>query len=124
MDTGKTKDNYIFYEGFEGEPEIILTFSNAEVFHIWDGYFDDIYNRPSLDGKGWNGFTRDYHQMEGIFANGGDTVKINPKEYLDDLMLYKDKNFDFEETAQVFDLMVALFEKAIENGVMLKAEFS
>ena len=60
--------------------------------------------------------------MEGIYANGGDTVKINPKEYLDDLMLYKDKSFDFEETAQVFNLMVTLFEKAIENGVMVKAE--
>ncbi len=124
MDIGKINDNHTFYEGYEGEPEIILTLSNFETIHIWEGYFDDIYDTPSLDGNGWNGFTRDYHQMEGIFANGSGTAEINPKEYLDDLMLYKDKNFDFEETAQVFDLMVTLFEKAIENGVMVKAEFS
>lgn len=124
MDIGKVNENHTFYEGYEGEPEIILTLSNVEIIHIWEGYFDDIYDTPSLDGNGWNGFTRDYHQMEGIFANGSGIAEINPKEYLDDLMLYKDKDFDFEETAQVFDLMVTLFEKAIENGVMVKVEFS
>ena len=122
MDIGKINDNYTFYEGYEGEPEIILTLPGSEAVHIWEGYFDDIYDTPSLDGKGWNGFTRDYHQMEGIFINGGSTAEITPKEYLDDLMLYKDKDFDFEETTQVFDLMVTLFEKAIEKGVSVKAE--
>lgn len=122
MDIGKTTDNYTFYEGYEGEPEIILALADTEVLHIWDGYFDDIYDTPSLDGKGWNGFTRDYHQNEGIFANGGCVAEINPKEYLEDLMLYKDKAFDFAETKQVFHLMVALFEKAVETGVPVKAE--
>ena len=122
MDIGKTTDNYTFYEGYEGDPEIILSIADTDILHIWDGYFDDIYDTPSLDGKGWIGFTRDYHQIEGIFANGGCAAEINPTEYLEDLMLYKNKTFDFEETAQVFDLMVALFKKAIANGVSVKAE--
>ena len=69
MGIGKTSDNYTFYEGYEGEPEIILIIPNEDILHIWEGYFDDIYDTPSLDGNGWKGFTRDYHQMEGIFAD-------------------------------------------------------
>lgn len=122
MDIGKTNDNYIFYEGYEGEPEIILYIPNETTIHIWEGYFDDIYDTPSLDGKGWIGFTKDYHQIEGIFASGGSVAAINPKEYLEDLLLYKDKAFDFTETAQVFNLMVALFENAIKDGVSVVAE--
>ena len=122
MGTVKINDNYTFYEGYEGEPEIILSIPNSSTIHIWEGYIDDIYDTPSLEGKGWNGFTRDYHQMEGIFFNGGSKAEINPREYLDDLMLYKDKNFDFEETIQVFRYMVALFEKAIEDGVSINGE--
>lgn len=49
-------------------------------------------------------------------------AELDPKEYLDDLTLYKDKAFDYEETAQVFDLMADLFEKAAETGVHVKAE--
>ena len=64
MDTGKTIDNFKFYEGFEGEPEIVIKAENSDmqILHIWDGYFDDILREPKLDGNGWQGFTRDYHQ--------------------------------------------------------------
>ncbi len=114
------KDNFIFYEGYEGEPEIILSLEGTS-FHIWDGYFDDIYGVPPLDGNGWRGFTRDYNQMEGIFSDN-DIVEIDPKEYLADLILYKNKAFDFEETARVFDLLLSLFEKAVRLNVKIKAE--
>ncbi len=114
------KDNYTFYEGYEGEPEIILSLEGTS-FHIWDGYFDDIYGVPPLDGNGWRGFTRDYNQMEGIFSDN-DIVEIDPKEYLDDLMLYQNKAFDFEETARVFDLLLSLFEKAVKLNLKIKAE--
>ena len=42
MDTGKTIDNFKFYEGFEGEPEIVIKAENSDmqILHIWDGYFD------------------------------------------------------------------------------------
>lgn len=46
-----------------------------EAIHIWEGYFDDIFDSPSLDGKGWKGFTRDYHQLEGVSRNGGASMK-------------------------------------------------
>lgn len=124
MGIGKTSDNYTFYEGYEGEPEIILIIPNEDILHIWEGYFDDIYDTPSLDGNGWKGFTRDYHQMEGIFADDNTGTEINAAEYLEDLMLYENKNFDYDETTQVFELIVSLFEKAIKIGstVIVKKE--
>jgi len=113
-DAVKTNDNYTFYEGYEGEPEIILSLAEQSL-HIWDGYFDDIYGAPPLDGNGWSGFTRDYNQIEGIFSDD-EAAEINPEEYLNDLMQYKDKSFDFKETALVFAAMTELFEKAIKLG--------
>lgn len=73
MDIGKTNANYIFYEG---EPEIILSLENYKTLHMWEGYFDDIYHTPPLDGNGWKGFIRDYNQLEGIFADGGENVYV------------------------------------------------
>ncbi len=119
MDTGKTNDNYTFYEGYEGEPEIILSLEGTS-FHIWDGYFEDIYGTPPLGGNGWHGFTKDYNQMEGIFSDDDTVVEIDPKEYLADLMLYKNKAFDFEDTAQVFNLLLSLFEKAVQFNLKIE----
>ena len=93
-----------------------------EAIHIWEGYFDDIFDTPSLKGEGWTGFTRDYHQLEGVFSENGGIYEINPTEYIKDLMHYKEKAFDFEETKDVFNLIASLLEKAIKKGVNVKAE--
>lgn len=95
---------------------IVLFIEKEEAVHILEGYFDDIFDTPSLEGKGWKGFTRDYHQFEGVFSENGGVYEINPTEYLDDLMLYKDKNFDFVETKEVFNLIKSLFQKSDKRG--------
>lgn len=122
MDIGNLKNNYTFYEGYEDEDEIVLVIEADEAIHIWEGYFDDIFDTPCLDGKGWKGFTRDYHQFEGVFSENGGIYEINPTEYLEDLMLYKEKTFEFDETEEVFNLLTALLEKAIDAGAAVKAE--
>lgn len=114
MDIGKITDNDTFYAGYEGETEIILSIPNSDTIHIWEGYFDDIFDTPSLDGNGWKGFTRDFHQMEGAFADDNPKTDMNVIEYFEDLVQYKNKTFDYDETAQVFELMMSLFKKAIE----------
>ena len=38
------------------------------------------------------------------------------------LRLYKEKVFDFDETKDVFNLIVSLLKKAIKRGVNVKAE--
>lgn len=122
MDIGNLKNNYTYYEGYEDEGKIVLCIEADQAIHIWEGYFDDIYDTPTLDGNGWKGFTRDYHQFEGVFSEDGGITKIDPSEYLEDLMLYKEKSFEFEETTEVFNLMVSFLEEAIKQGVNVKAE--
>ena len=61
--------NNKFYEGYEGEPLIILAIEDK--IYIWDGYLEDIFGNPSLKGD-WKGFTRDYNQQEECFY-----IKIN-----------------------------------------------
>ena len=122
MDIGNLKNNYTYYEGYEDEGKIVLCIEADQAIHIWEGYFDDIYDTPTLDGNGWKGFTRDYHQFEGVFSEDGGITEIDPSEYLEDLMLYKEKTFEFEETTEVFKLMVSFLEEAIKQGVNVKTE--
>lgn len=122
MDIGNLKNNYTYYEGYEDEGKIVLCIEADQAIHIWEGYFDDIYDTPTLDGNGWKGFTRDYHQFEGVFSEDGGITEIDPSEYLEDLMLYKEKSFEFEETTEVYNLMVSFLEEAIEQGVNVKTE--
>lgn len=62
MDTGKRKDDYRFYEGYEGEKEVIISLPDI-VYHIWDGFFEDIFGNPKTTDDGWIGFTRDYNEF-------------------------------------------------------------
>ena len=113
MDIGKT-DNFKFYEGYEDEPEIEFTTnnSNIEILHIWDGFFDDIFRKPNLDGKGWRGFTRDYHQCEGAFDDNGEAEITNIQEYIDDLKTYESRKFDYKETKEVYKLIYSWLNEA------------
>lgn len=122
MDIGNLKSDYTYYNGYEGEGEIIIRLEMEEEVHIWEGYFEDIYDIPPLTGNGWKGFTRDYNQLEGIFSEEDIIMGINPEEYLGDLMLYKDKQFEFAETIDVFKLIKSLLEKSIKENKIIKVE--
>ena len=117
MDIGKI-DNYKFYEGYEDEPEVELSADdeNMETLHIWDGFFMDIFSEPPLDGSGWNGFTRDYNQCEGAFDDNGEAVITNLQEYIDDLKIYENRKFDYEETKDVYNLICYWLSKAQKNN--------
>lgn len=117
MGIGKI-DNYKFYEGFEGEEEVEFSANdeNMETLHIWEGYFSDIFCEPSLDGKGWLGFTRDYNQCEGAFDDDGEAIITDLQEYIDDLKIYENRKFRFEETKEVYDLICAWLTEAQKNN--------
>ncbi len=118
MDIGKLKNNTDFYEGFEPETEITLQYvENPEYnLHIYEGFFSDFFGSPNLDGKGWNGFTRDYQQMERSFGNYDEYVLKDVKEYLDDLMIYKDKDYEYPETKECYNVLCNFLELALEKG--------
>ena len=111
-------DNDKFYEGFEGEEEVELSTSdeNMETLHIWEGYFSDIFCEPPLDGNGWYGFTRDYNQCEGAFGDDGGAIITNLQEYIDDLKIYKNRKFDYEETKEVYELICSWLNEAKKNN--------
>lgn len=117
MDIGKI-DNYKFYEGFEGEEEVEFSANdkNMETLHIWEGYFSDVFCEPSLDGKGWYGFTRDYNQFEGAFDDDGETIITDLQEYIDDLKIYQNRKFKFEETKEVYELILSWLTEAKKNN--------
>ena len=117
MDIGKT-DNYTFFEGYEDEPEIELSSNNQdmETLHIWDGFFWDLFGDPSLDGKGWNGFTRDYNQFEGAFGDDSEAVISDIDEYIDDLKIYENRKFDYKETRDVYNLLLSWLNRAKATG--------
>ncbi len=117
MGIGKT-DNYKFYKGYEDEPEIEFSINdeNMETLHIWEGFFDDILRKPPLDGKGWNGFTRDYHQCEGAFDDEGEAIITNLQEYIDDLKIYENRIFDYKETKEVYELICSWLNEAMKNN--------
>ena len=80
MDIGKRKDDYVFYEGYEGEKEIIISLPDI-AYHIWDGYFDDIFGNPQSTENGWIGFTRDYNEFINAFEEECIECAIEPEEY-------------------------------------------
>lgn len=96
MDIGTLKNNKTFFKGFEDEYEIELIISENPEYniHIREGYFDDIFNEPDMNGKGWKVFTRDYQQLERTYREKGVPIKVD--EYLGDLYIYKDRCFRFE----------------------------
>lgn len=118
MDIGKIKNNHIYYDGYEGETEIVLSINESKDLnmHVWEGYFDDIFGEPSLVGDGWRGFTRDIHQMERIFSNEEFNMIVDVSEYLEDLITYKDKTFRYEESAEVLNMLITFFEYVKQNN--------
>ena len=125
MEARKITDDYTYYDGFEDEAEIIpdVLHMNMKVLHIWDGYLDDILREPNLDGNGWLGFTRDYHQCEGAFGRRGEEIIRDIPEYLSDMKSYAGRHFDYKETAEVYHMLCSWLEEALLNqcgGILVK----
>ena len=120
MDTGEHND-YSYYEGYEGEPEFILSAGNESI-HIWDGYISDIFGDPIMDGKGWKGLTRDFNEMTGPFSGETAPCKINVKEYLDDAETYKGCETSYEESVRVLDSLIKWMSTHLDDDVFANVE--
>ena len=116
MDIGKHKDDYKFYEGYEGEKEIIISLPGI-VYHFWDGYFEDIFGNPQSTENGWIGFTRDYNEFINAFEDECIECAIEPEEYLKDLMLYQNQSFSYNETADVLNCLITIMTMAKEKQI-------
>ncbi len=116
MDTGKLKNNYEFYKGFEGEGEMVIIVENHEEYnlHIWEGYFSEIFQRARIE-NGWSGFTKDYQECIRTFSTEKYTI-INLEEYINDLKYYE--NFEYDaDTRKVLLLIIDFLNFANQNSL-------
>ena len=128
MDIGRIKNNRVYNEEDMYDTEIILSLREDPNFnlHIWEGYIDDIFDHPPLHGLGWHGFTRDYQEFKGAFSDDNDNKIELPdlEEYLTDMLQYAEKEFRFEETSEVFELIADFLRYAIATGQTVVMEVS
>ena len=128
MDIGRLKNNRVYNEEDMCDTEIILSLKEDPNFnlHIWEGYFRDIFGHPFLHGLGWHGFTRDYQEFKGAFSDDNDNKIELPdlEEYLTDMLQYAEKEFRFEETSEVFELIADFLRYAIATGQTVVMEVS
>jgi len=117
MDIGRFKNNTEYYEGYEEEPELILTLKGLEsnTLHIWEGYFDDIFSDPQKSNDIWFGFTRDYQECTGAWGDTAFAEIKCPKEYLEDIQSYEEHNFEYEESEGVKELIMQFLQFAVTN---------
>ncbi|MBQ4544521.1 MAG: hypothetical protein II996_03010 [Oscillospiraceae bacterium] len=127
MDTGRLRNNYKYYDdSYMAITEIILKLKESPDFniHIEEDYFGDIFGHPVLDGKGWHGFTRDYCECKGAwdFTSNEPSEISDLHEYLYDMLQYSQKQFDYEETKEVFELIADFLRYAITTGQTVVVE--
>jgi len=84
MDIKKLKNNRQFYDSlkFIDDKKVELSIKEDPEFniHIWEGYFDDIFEKPIFNGKVWVGFTRDYQELKGGWEKKA-RLKISTNTY-------------------------------------------
>ncbi len=119
-------NNDTFYDQrFYGSGEVILSLKDHPEYnlHIWEGYMGDILQDPKREGDYWSGFTRDFHELVRTFSSA--LVEIeNLDEYINDLLLYKDVQFEFDETFEAYELILDFLAFAKENNLTVLARFS
>ena len=119
MVTGKYNDDYTFYKGYEGEPELILTSEDGSI-HIWDGYIGDIFGNPIKEKKEWSGFTRDYNEFVGPYDDENIVYSINVIEYLDDAVRCREKKTEFEESSNVLEAIISWLNNHKKTDVQVR----
>ena len=109
-------NNWDFFLSCEPELELHIKEKPEYNIHIWKGHLRDIFGKPRLDGMGWHGFTLDYQEDKRTAELDGCEIK-DIDEYIDDLLEYKDKGFEYEETNEVYCLMLDFLQYAKENNL-------
>jgi hypothetical protein len=108
-----------YYDGFEGEPEMIFTLvkinGEKEGFGIWDGYFITIIEKVEPKENGWTGLAYYYHLYIGWFEENPWLVE-NLIESYEQLKEIDIESFEYNEDKEVLRKIMCLFKEAIDNG--------
>ena len=109
--------NKIYYEGFEGEPEIRFICnkgSDKDIIIIWEGYFDQIMTLIQPEANGWTGLAYYYNMYLGWYEEDSwemdnIDIAINQFETIDCDMLGN-------ETSKVLKIVINMLEYAVDNN--------
>lgn len=123
MDIGKLNRDDRFYKGYEGEPEFIFTCGD-NTLQIWEGYIDDIFQKPIFEKDGWTGFTRDCNEFVGPYEDGCVEYVLDVDEYLLDAEKYLGHEFEYEETKLVLDTLINFLKSAKDSGKVVTASLN
>lgn len=111
-------NNYKFYEGFEGEQEIIFQIveDNNTSIHLWEGYINDIMNnQPGMEDDYKIGLSHDWNSLEGPYSNDSKKT-INVDDYYKDLLRFQNVQFKYEETKELYELLLIFLKYAKDNN--------
>lgn len=113
------------YKGFEGEPGYFFAGADKENnFHYyikaWLGYVDDIIDKPHQVGDKLVGLTKLFCDIDfdGVSHGLDNFYKVdNKKEFLDDLLWYKENSGLKDEALTLLNALVELSQYAINNDL-------
>lgn len=111
-------NNSKFYEGYEGEQEVIfqLVDDNNTSIHAWGGFIDDIMNnQPGTDDDYKTGLSYDWNTLEGPYSDKDNKI-INIDDYYKDLLRFEKVQFKYEETKELYKLLVYFLKSAKDNN--------
>ena len=127
MNIEELKNNTEYADTYDGM-YIEMTYAEKPEFRLlFDKcYFSNIFGEPDLSGKGWNGFTREWQQMERAFSieNQHPVLIDDIDEYLTDLYSYKSRmeNYKNPDSLKVYLLICNFLEYAKINGFTVMVE--
>ena len=107
-----------YYNGFEGEPEMIFTLvkSNGEKkeFGIGEGYLNTIIKKVKPKENGWTGLAYYYHLYIGWYDESPWLVQDIMESY-EQLKEIDAEVFEDDEDKAVLMKIISMFKEAIDN---------
>ena len=111
--------NEEYFEGFEGEAEILLTIEKipgkTESIGIWSGYFDSIIEKIQPINGYWTGLAYYYHLDIGWYEESPWQVD-NLKEAYEQLAEIDKESLEYPQEKEILGIILSMFKEAIENG--------
>lgn len=110
--------NERYYEGFEGNEEILLRLyvhdKELEQLGVWSGYFNSIVETIKPQKDKWTGIAY-YYYLDIGWYDEENWVVPDLRLFYEQLMEVDEKLLAYNEDREVLHLLRCLFEKAIEK---------
>lgn len=120
-----TEVDEVYYEGYEGEPEIIFIVEKngikRRMLGIWDGFLNDILSDVKPNAEGWVGITYYWHirMLEDDYWLGDKPWHIDDLSVVYDQLVAINKDmrgFRYYDTIAALCKIIDLIKEAMDNN--------